>query len=102
MIIRLLAGSRGKMQKEELIYIHCVLAQVKRHIQAENENADFRGYEALCIQPAHVHRSKNDHKRAIFTLGEEIGRAIGPSPVQGSRHLDLSAIRERALACLKA
>jgi hypothetical protein len=88
------------MQKEELIYIHSVLAQVKRHIETENANADFSGYDALHIQPAHVHRSKNDHKRAIFTLGEEIARAIGP--VQGSRRPDLSVIRERALAGLKA
>jgi hypothetical protein len=90
------------MQKEELIYIHSVLAQVKRHIEAECVDADFSGYDALHIQPAHVHRSKNDHKRAIFTLGEEIARAIGPGQARDSRRLDLSAIRERALAGLKA
>jgi hypothetical protein len=90
------------MQKEELIYIHSVLAQVKRHIEAERANADFSGYDALHIHPAHVHRSKNDHKRAIFTLGEEIARAIGPAPVRESRRMDLSVIRERALAGLKA
>jgi hypothetical protein len=90
------------MQKEELIYIHSVMAQVKRHIEAENANADFTGYDALHIQPSHVHRSKNDHKRAIFTLGEEIARSIGPAQVQGSRRPDLSVIREKALAGLKA
>jgi hypothetical protein len=90
------------MRKEELIYIHSVMLQVKRHIETEDANADFSGYDALHIQPAHVHRSKNDHKRAIFTLGEEIARAIGPAPVQGSRRPDLSAIRERALTGLKA
>jgi hypothetical protein len=99
-MISLLARSRGKMEKEELIYIHSVLAQVKRHIEAERADADFSGYEVLHIHPAHVHRSKNDHKRAIFTLGEEIARAIGPA--RDSRRLDLSAIRERALAGLKA
>jgi hypothetical protein len=90
------------MQKEELIYIHSVLAQVKRHIEAECPDADFSGYEVLHIQPVHLHRSKNDHKRAIFTLGEEIARAIGPGTVRDSRRLDLSAIRERALAGLRA
>lgn len=89
------------MQKEELIYIHSVLAQVKRHIEAERADADFSGYEVLHIQPVHLHRSKNDHKRAIFTLGEEIARAIGPE-VRDGRRLDLSAIRERALAGLRA
>ncbi len=89
------------MQKEELIYIHSVLAQVKRHIEAERADADFSGYEDLHIQPVHLHRSKNDHKRAIFTLGEEIARAIGPE-VRDGRRLDLSAIRERALAGLRA
>ncbi len=90
------------MQKEELIYIHSVLAQVKRHITAESANADFSGYDALHIQPSHVHRSKDDHKRAIFTLGEEIARAISPGQPGDSRRPDLSVIRERALAGLKA
>ena len=90
------------MQKEELIYIHSVLAHVKRHIEAEGGRADFSGYEALHIQPAHVHRSKNDHKRAIFTLGEEIARAIDHGTVRDSRRMDMSGIRERALAGLKA
>jgi hypothetical protein len=90
------------MQKEELIYIHSVLAQVKRHIAAESANADFSGYDALHIQPSHVHRSKNDHKRAIFTLGEEIARAISSGQARDNRRPDLSVIRERALAGLKA
>ena len=90
------------MQKEELIYIHSVLAQVKRHVQAELPAADFSGYEALRIQPAHVHRSKKDHMRAIFILSDEIARAIGPGAGREGRRPDLSAIRERALAGLKA
>jgi hypothetical protein len=67
------------MQKEELLYIHSVLAQVKRHIEAERADTDFSGYVALRISASHVHRSKNDHKRAIFILGEEISR--------GHRHM---------------
>jgi hypothetical protein len=95
------------MQKEELIYIHTVLAQVKKHLEAERRDLDFSGYEALHISPAHVHRSKNDHKRAIYTLGEEISRAINTraispgSGVQGKR-AEFSGIKERALAGLKA
>lgn len=88
------------MQKEELIYIHSVLALVKKHLEAEGRH-DFGGYEALRIQPSHVHRSKGDHKRAIFTLGEEIARAVGYDSPRG-RHRDPSAIKERALAGLKA
>jgi hypothetical protein len=90
------------MQKEELIYIHSLLAQVKRHIEAGHPGADFGGYEALRISPAHVHRSKKDHKRAIFTLGEEISRAIGTGNVPAGKRLETYGIREKALACLKA
>ena len=93
-------AAEGTMQKEELIYIHSVFAQVKRHLEAENPAADFSGYEALHIQPAHVHRNKNDHRRAIFTLGAEIARAIGPGTA--GRRVELAGIREKALAGLKA
>jgi len=90
------------MQKDELIYIHSVLAQVKRHVEAERPGSDFGGYEALRISPVHVHRSKDDHRRAIFTLGEEIARAIGAGESRDGKHTGLSGIRERALAGLKA
>ncbi|OPY29325.1 MAG: hypothetical protein A4E28_00923 [Methanocella sp. PtaU1.Bin125] len=92
----------GTMQKEELLYIHSVLAQVKRHIEAGCPDADFSGYEALRISPAHVHRSKNDHKRAIYVLGEEITRATGHSIVPAGKRIEISGIREKALAGLKA
>jgi len=90
------------MQKEELIYIHSVLAQVKRHIEAGRADADFSGYVALHISPSHVHRSKNDHKRAIFILGEEISRAIDTGTTPAGKRLETSGIREKALAGLKA
>jgi hypothetical protein len=97
------AGHTGdKMQKEELLYIHSVLAQMKRHIEAERAGASFSGYEALHISPSHVHRSKNDHKRAIFTLGEEISRTIGTGTAPAGKRLEISGIREKALAGLKA
>ncbi len=90
------------MQKEELLYIHSVLAQVKRHIEAERADTDFSGYVALRISASHVHRSKNDHKRAIFILGEEISRAIGTCTAPAGKRLETSGIREKALAGLKA
>jgi hypothetical protein len=89
------------MQKEELIYIHSVLAQVKRQIEAERADADFSGYEVLHIQPVHLYRSKNDHKRAIFTLGEEIARAIGPGPAPGPvRHQRKSVSRSKGMTTI--
>lgn len=90
------------VQKEELLYIHSVMAQVKRHIEAGHPGVDFSGYEALRISPAHVHRSKKDHKRAIFTLGEEISRAVGTGTIPAGKRLETSGIREKALAGLKA
>lgn len=97
------------MQKEELIYIHTVLVQVKRFIESEGIEADFSEYEAMQISPVHVHRSKNDHKAAIFILSDEIGRAMQSGKLPAAAMLlgkkDLRSpgnIKGKGLAGLKA
>ena len=50
-------GSRVKLDKKQL---------------GDKVNGSFNEYNELGVLPHHVHKSKNAHKRAIFTLGKEI------------------------------
>lgn len=64
------------VHKEELISLHSMLTEVKVYIQGQNPDADFSEYESLEISPAHTHRSKMEHKYAIFILGNTIAKAM--------------------------
>lgn len=92
------------MQKDELIQMHTLLCQIKNHLTTTGVARDnsFREYETLGISPVHVHRSKGEHKRAIFLLGKELaefashGELSGPALV-GSRFAALASNRERPM-----
>lgn len=60
------------MKKEELIHIHMLLAQLKKYCEDTGLYTDFERYKALNISPFQVHRSKEEHKQAIFVLGSEL------------------------------
>ena len=70
------------MQKDELIQMHTLLCQLKNLVQEtrpagpERVGVAFQEYERLGVSPLHVHRSKTDHKRAIFVLGKELARVM--------------------------
>lgn len=95
------------MQKDELIQMHTLLCQIKNHLQSTGvaPTESFHEYESLGISPVHVHRSKGEHKRAIFLLGKELahfasrGDLSGPALV-GNRFAALAANRERVPARL--
>ena len=57
------------MKKEELIHLHMLLAQFKKYCEDKGLNCDFSKYNQLNITPLQVHRSKEEHKQAIFLLG---------------------------------
>jgi len=59
------------MKKEELIHLHMLLAQLKRYCEENDLDCDFSEYNELDISPFQVHRSKEDHKQAIFVLVAE-------------------------------
>ena len=96
-----------ELQKDELIQMHTLLCQIKNHLELTGvATADaFADYERLGISPVHVHRSKGEHKRAIFLLGKELahfasrGEFSGPHLV-GNRFAALAANRDRAIARL--
>lgn len=64
------------MHKEELIALHQFMYSIKENFENENQNADFSEYESLKIKPNQIHKSKMEHKHAIFVLGEEIAQAM--------------------------
>lgn len=60
------------MKKEELVHLHMLLAQFKKYCEENCLNADFSKYNELGISPFQVHRSKEEHKQAIFVLLTEL------------------------------
>ena len=60
------------MKKEELVHLHMLLAQMKKYCEATGLDCDFKRYKELEITPFQVHRSKDEHKQAIFVLGSEL------------------------------
>jgi hypothetical protein len=95
------------LQKDELIQMHTLLCQIKNHLENTGVAAadHFREYDDLGVSPVHVHRSKGDHKRAIFLLGKELasfassGELSGPALVS-NRFAALADNRERVMARL--
>ncbi|MDD1702087.1 MAG: UPF0058 family protein [Methanoregula sp.] len=64
------------MHKEELINLHQMLYDVKNYFEEVNPDLKFSQYTALKITPTQLHKSKLEHKYAIFVLGNEIADAM--------------------------
>lgn len=64
------------MHKDELIVLHKMLAEIKDYFEAASPDLLFTQYRALRITPTQVHKSKLEHKYAIFVLGSEIANAM--------------------------
>jgi hypothetical protein len=66
--------------------MHTLLCQIKSHIETSapigSENW-FKEYRTMGISPIHVHRSKAEHKRAIFVLGKEISAYLANGEYSG-------------------
>ncbi|KAF5432242.1 hypothetical protein C5S39_04095 [Candidatus Methanophagaceae archaeon] len=67
------------MKKEELVHLHLLLAQLKKCCEENGLACDFAKYNKLGISPFQVHRSKEDHKQAVFALGIELASLKGRS-----------------------
>jgi hypothetical protein len=61
------------MKKQELIHLHGLLAEVRNHYEerAETEIGHER-YTELGVRPTSIHKSKTDHKDAVFALADGI------------------------------
>jgi hypothetical protein len=61
------------MKKQELIHLHGLFAQVQNHYEQETgETVEHDRYTTLGVQPTSIHKSKTDHKDAVFALANGI------------------------------
>jgi len=68
-----------EIQKDELIQIHAFLFQLRVHLEnlVENNNTQaFLSYDKLNIVPHKVHKSKKEHKLAVFELSKGIAALL--------------------------
>ncbi|ELY98261.1 hypothetical protein C482_12102 [Natrialba chahannaoensis JCM 10990] len=57
------------MKKQELIHLHGLLAEVSNQCaEWDNCQIDLGEYDSLGIRPTSIHKSKTDHKAAVFAL----------------------------------
>ena len=71
------------MKKQELIHLHGLLAEVREHHEAEAGMAiDCEEYEAFGVQPTSIHKSKTDHKAAVFALATGITTEMEPTETE--------------------
>ena len=66
------------MHKDELLDLHEQMVQIKDQFLAfDNVDEDaFAAYEELDVDPSHVHKSKSEHKHAVFLLGNALAAAM--------------------------
>ena len=66
------------MHKDELLQLHSLLCQMKRYLEDSGLplEGEFIEYEGLSVSPQHIHKSKTDHKRAVFLLGKGLSEVV--------------------------
>ena len=66
------------MHKDELLQLHSLLSQMKRYFEDSGLPlvGEFGEYDNLNCSPQHIHKSKTDHKRAVFYLGKGLAEII--------------------------
>ena len=61
------------MKKQELIHLHGLLAEVCNHYEQMAQcNVEHEKYSELGVRPTSIHKSKTDHKAAVFALADGI------------------------------
>jgi hypothetical protein len=59
------------MKKQELIHLHGLLAQVQDHYENRTGNTvEHDEYLDQSVRPTSIHKSKTDHKAAVFALAD--------------------------------
>ena len=65
------------MKKQELIHLHGLLAQVQNYYEAESgATVEHDEYAELGVKPTSIHKSKTDHKEAVFAIVDGITSAM--------------------------
>jgi hypothetical protein len=65
------------LYKSELIHMHQLLLYLSKFLKDSGvSDSYFKEYICLGISPHHIHKTKAEHKYAIFALAHGISRAL--------------------------
>ena len=66
------------MHKDELLELHEQMVVIMENFREREdvEEGTFEPYEELDVDPSHVHKSKSEHKHAVFVLGNALATAM--------------------------
>ncbi|MBZ3935686.1 UPF0058 family protein [Methanimicrococcus blatticola] len=64
------------IQKQDLIRVHADLVKMKNNYEKMGYQKEFDDYYDLYITPMHVHKSKDEHERAIFMLSSKLSSIV--------------------------
>ncbi|WP_409199403.1 UPF0058 family protein [Methanobrevibacter sp. DSM 116169] len=82
------------MYKDEMIQVHQFLVYMLKYLIDDEEiEKNCKDYISLKINPHHIHRTKAEHKKAIFVLCKTISEVVankdpGSIPPNVSNTLD--------------
>ncbi len=69
------------VQKEELLHLHMLLMHIKKYYETTTgEEVYTPDYDVLHVSPAHIHKNKITHKKAILALGEDLVHQLRTTP----------------------
>lgn len=65
------------MKKQELIHLHGLLSEVRAECaETPGMEVDLAEYDAIGVRPTSIHRSKTDHKAAVFALAHGLTESL--------------------------
>ncbi|GAB7095131.1 UPF0058 family protein [Halolamina litorea] len=66
------------MHKDELLELHEQMVIIMENFRDREdiEAGTFDEYDELDVDPSHVHKSKSEHKHAVFVLGNALASAM--------------------------
>jgi hypothetical protein len=66
------------MHKDELLELHEEMVSIMEKFQSYEDVPEglFDPYDQLDVEPSHVHKSKSEHKHAVFVLGNALASAM--------------------------
>ena len=67
------------MHKDELLELHEQMVTIMEFFRDEMDSVDpglFDPYAELSVDPSDVHKSKSEHKHAVFVLGNALATAM--------------------------
>jgi hypothetical protein len=66
------------MHKDELLELHAKMVSIMGHFQDMDQidSSVFDPYESLDVTPDDVHKSKSEHKHAVFVLGNALANVM--------------------------